>query len=394
MDSKTNLRVEVENSFYHQLDEKHQKEYRMLIKESEFMRKKRNEISEKIDKILDEYYVDCKALITTAIDRLHTVKDNADKIGNWQAYLGTQEYIVFCLGSLLKVLEYRGERRKKKECLRKEKEQELWQYTLALREINEIIQSWMFGEVQVEVDEKGLSIIELFGRNTERIVSAINFWDIKDNKDIVKQIECLDRGETYVSIQCYKETLESKIKEYFYTEDFQERYLEMKLYDWIRAYMYFKTIALENRGEIYISISSQKVKSDLRIEGFSSNEIDIILKQFRFSKEKKDLFDSFLIPDGEQIYFIPEIFDFIDPSRAMLSLFGDDESDEKKSQIANKGVAFENHISELVNEKKKINIQKNILANVGEEAYEVDIVFELDGILFFVSVRHSANIKI
>lgn len=387
IDSKTNLRVEVENSFYHQLDEKYQKEYRMLIKESEFMRKKRNEISEKIDKILDEYYVDCKALITTAIDRLHTVKDNADKIGNWQAYLGTQEYIVFCLGSLLKVLEYRGEKRKKKECLRKEKEQELWQYTLALREINEIIQSWMFGEVQVEVDEKGLSIIELFGRNTERIISAINFWDIKDNKDIVKQIECLDRGETYVSIQCYKETLESKIKEYFYTEDFQERYLEMKLYDWIRAYMYFKTIALENRGEIYISISSQKVKSDLRIEGFSSNEIDIILKQFRFSKEKKDLFDSFLIPDGEQIYFIPEIFDLIDPSRAMLSLFGDDESDEKKSQIANKGVAFENHISELVNEKKKINIQKNILANVGEEAYEVDIVFELDGILFFCECK-------
>lgn len=49
IDSKTNLRVEVENSFYHQLDEKYQKEYRMLIKESEFMRKKRNEISEKID---------------------------------------------------------------------------------------------------------------------------------------------------------------------------------------------------------------------------------------------------------------------------------------------------------------------------------------------------------
>lgn len=384
---KANLRVEVEGDFYPQLNEKYKKEYQMLIKESEFIRKKRNEISEKIDKILEEYYVDCKTLITTAIDRLHTIKDNADKIGNCQAYLGSQEYIVFGLGSLLKVLEYRDEKRKKKKYLRKEKKQELWQYTLALREINEIIQSWMFGEVQVEVDEKGLSIIELFGRNTERIISAINFWDIKDNKDIVKQIEYLDRGETYVSIQCYKETLESKIKEYFYTEDFQERYLEIKLYDWIRAYVYFKTIALDNREKKYISISIQKIKNDLSLEGFSLNDIDIILKCFSFSKKKKDLFDSFLIPDGEQVYFIPEIFDFIDPSRAMLSLFGDDESDEKKSQIANKGVAFENYISKLVNEKKKINIQKNILANVGVETYEVDIVFELDEILFFCECK-------
>ncbi len=158
-------------------------------------------------------------------------------------------------------------------------------------------------------------------------------------------------------------------------------------------HMYIKKMASGNREKTYISISSENIKNDLAKEGFSSKEIDIILECFIFSTKKKDLFDSFLIPDDNTIYFIPEIFDFIDPSRAMISLFGDSELDEQKSQIANKGVAFENYISELVKEKKRSIFKKIFWQTWARKLMRLMLYLSWMGHTFFVSVRHGTNIK-
>lgn len=335
---------------------------------------------------MEKYYIESEDLIRAAVRRLCFVDSNAEKIGNQQLYLGTKEYVVFCLGSLLKALFYQQEDCKiKKECISEEKLDELYDYVNMLREFNEIIQSWMYGEVEIEVDEKGISITELPGNNAERLVSVLNFWDIKDMKSLNAQLDFCKKGR--VSITSYRGMLKSKIREYFYTNDFQEKYLGLRLCDWITVYVYFEKIALRGREKTIIALPLKKIKFDLRLKGFDGNQIEIILNSFIFSKKSKDLFDAFLIKRGEVVYLIPPIYNFIDPSRCMMSLFG---GQEKDTEIATKGRSFETYIYSLL-KSARIKGYKNITANENGEKYEIDIVFELDNILFLCECKTQSQ---
>lgn len=165
--------------------------------------------------------------------------------------------------------------------------------------------------------------------------------------------------------------------------------MDLHLNDWIRIYTYFKAVALENEKTAFIKINIEELKSDLILKGFLIEQIETMMKHFVFSVQSKDLFDSFLIKYEEDVYFIPELYNFIDPSRAMISLLGG--QNDKKTGIEDKGKAFENHISTLLKNGKKIKIQRNISASEREESYEIDIVFELDNILFFCECKTQSQ---
>lgn len=371
------------------LGEKYIKKFHELEREAQFLRDKRNDISRYIDNILETYQIDYEILIATAVTYLRNIDNNFEKIEYIQKYLGTKEYVIFVLGDLIKAVTYsRRDNEKEKDRITFEKLQDLWQYALTLREFNEIIQSWMFGELEIIVDEEGISTIELPGKNTERLVSALNFWDIKDIKQIAKEIEALDNEED--NIITYQKILKSKLQEYFYTDDFHEEYLDLPLRDWIKIYTYFKRMALENAEEDFIKIDVEKLEAKLISNGFSTKQIEIIMNNFVFSIRARDLFDTFLIRHKKDIYFVPEVYNLIDASRAMLSLFGG--QNDKKTRIEDKGKAFEDHIRTLLSgDGNGIKIQKNIFANEREENYEIDIVFELDNIIFFCECKTQSQ---
>lgn len=362
-------------------------QYHKLEKEAKLLRDKRNEISLVIDDILMNYWIDYEDLITMAIGYLQNIDNNIEKIENIQQYNGTREYAIFVLGDLIKNLLYQKMNKEKLKHITLEKLQDLWVYALVLREFNEIIQSWMFGEVEIMVDEDGLSVVELKGKIIERLVSALSFWDIKDIKDMDKEIMAIYNKEN--PVVTYQKKLEAKVQEYFYTDNLKEKYMDLQLNEWINIYTYFKRMALENEKEKFIKIDIKKLKDDLISKGFLTEQIDTMMKCFVFSIKSKDLFDSFLIKYEEEVYFVPEIYNFIDASRGMLSLFGG--QNDKKTRIEDKGKAFENHISTLLKKGKGIKIQRNISANERGEGYEIDIVFKLDSILFFCECKTQSQ---
>lgn len=369
---KDELRKEVDCFIRSNMSEKNIKQYDMWKREAKYLRDKRNEISVKIDNILKNYRIDFEKIILFAVKKFDINKNDRIHIR-----IATKEYVIFCLGSLIKALMHMSIDNSAQEIITERKLESLWEYTFILREINEIIQSWMFGEVEIEVDETGVSITELKGRNSERIISSLSFWDIKDtNSNMAKYT----KGDILV----YEELLKNKVKEYFYTENFQEKYLGLKLCKWINIYKYFKFLAIENKEKAFIKLNMEYLRIALKIKGFSEDEIDIIEEHLIFSKKSRDLFDSFMIKEGREIYFIPSFYNFTDASRAMISLFGDD---KLNSGIGNKGISFENYINNLFACCGEMKVEKNILANAQGESYEIDLVFQLNHILFFCECK-------
>ena len=169
-----------------------------------------------------------------------------------------------------------------------------------------------------------------------------------------------------------------------YTEDFHEIYLGLKLCKWIDIYKYFKSFAIKNITKAFVKLNIEQLRNGLSEHGFSLEEINVIEKYLIFSKSSRDLFDSFMIKFENVIYFIPRFYNFIDASRAMISLFG---GDKPNSAIGNKGVAFEQYINNLLVYCKKMKVERNISANDQGESYEIDIVFQLDNILFFCECK-------
>lgn len=356
--------------------EKNIKQYEMWKKEAEYLRNKRSEISLRIDDIINNYYIDFDKLILFTVGKFGFINCNSKHI-----QIATQEHTVFCLGGLIKALMYQTENNDILNNIPEKELENLWELVFILREINEIIQSWMFGNVEIEVDETGISITELQGRNAERIISSLSFWDIKDIKDekYFKEASIEDDD-----LSVYEKTLKSKVQEYFYTENFQEIYLGLKLCKWIDIYKYFKSCAIKNKAKAFVKLNIEQLRNSLNENGFSEEEINIIEEHFIFSKSSRDLFDSFMIKHENTIYFIPQFYDFIDPSQAMISLFS---GGSLKSKIGNKGKSFENYISNLIKSNRNLKVEKNISANEKGEIYEIDLVFQLNDILFFCECK-------
>lgn len=297
--------------------------------------------------------------------------------------LSSQEYCIFVLGVLLKVLMYNDVSERKEDIISDREVYELFNYTFLYREINELIQSWMFGDVEIIKDEF-LEIKELPGNNQNRVISAISYWDIKGIKNLKAYINEFEKtGSWQDNLNVYCDTLKGNIKEDFYTQDFQEEYFGIPLYKWVNIYKLFADKAY-NINKPIIKYQRNELFSEISKLDFTPDKAEEILKRFVFQKNSKDLFDSFLIENKSELLFCPKIFLFIDGSKAMLSLMGKNEKDI--TNVEQKGKGFERHIFKII--KKQIQkLDCNIETNYRGEDYELDLVFLLDDDLFICECK-------
>ncbi len=130
--------------------------YRSLIREAEILKQKRKELENEIDVILENNYIVMDDLLEKVVEKLSILDNEAVK-----GYLFTvnKEYLIFSLGNILKSLLYiENEESKNKPKISKENLELLLQHFFVLREFNELILSWMYGNVEITLDEIGITI--------------------------------------------------------------------------------------------------------------------------------------------------------------------------------------------------------------------------------------------
>lgn len=365
------------------LNNKFVEKYNNMIHEASILNAKHVIINQEIYNMLDKWKINTERLITLVVHKWKNIDDNLELKEKQHLFIATKESLILTLGTLIKCINFYSSKNGALEGyeITEVELEKLLDAAFILREYNEIILSWMFGEIDLISDTEGIEVEEKPRTNMDRLVSAMNFFDIKDVKDLKSE---LANYENDCKITKYIQALEDKIREYFYTKDFKEKYLEIELKDWMAAYTFFAKESYKSHS-ILIRYKVSILVSKLESEGILYDTAKVLVELFIFTKESKDLYDSFLVEIDDDVALIPEIYLFIDPSRAMISLFG--KRDKTNASISQKGTCFEKHIHSLIKNIGNKKIEMNISANDQGEAYEVDIVFELENNLFFCECK-------
>lgn len=375
-------KVRIDNFVNSHFSEKNIKIYRNLKKEAFFLLEKRNVIEDKIYNILNKGEISYETLVYIVLAKMDNLSKNKDCCDEQKA--STREYYVMILGTLLKISMYsKDTNSKERNILSDEEHAELLDYTFMDREMNEIIQSWMFGDIKIEKDEF-LEIEELPGNNEDRVISGSNYWDIKEAKAIKAHLDEFEKtGSWKENLEVYNTRLEESVKEDFYTQDFKEEYLGIPLFKWMAVYKLFAEKSFKFKEPILKSKKDQLIE-EMCTKGLMLEEAEVVLKKIVFGKKSKDLYDSFLVEQDGELLFSPVQYLFIDNSKSMLSLFGKDEGANKK--VEKKGRNFEHHIYMLLKESFT-DIEHNISMNYKDKEYEIDVAFILDGDLFLCECK-------
>lgn len=241
----------------------------LLKKEAKLLADKRNQISYDLDQILIKYCINENILIDGAVALLDKIKEEFN-VSVAQQNISTKEYVVFSLGAILKALAHMQQ---KEGDIKQEVSSDIMQEILnkanLLREFNEMIMAWMFGNVLIIVDSDGMFIKEddkiiAESVNLQRVISGMHYFDVKDMKELKGEINRL-QGRNRVKV--YEEVLRNKVKEYFYSTHFQEKYLGIALELWIKMYTSFADLAYQNENSNYIVISKEQIESRLSTVG-------------------------------------------------------------------------------------------------------------------------------
>lgn len=358
------------------LGEKYLVKYKDLKKEAEYLHLKQQIISREIDEMIREYGLNEINLIKSTVSYMSYIRNNSQEYSNLHIKISSLEYCVFALGMLLKARLWKNEDNEKEgEIISMQSVSLLFYKVCALRELNEVIQSWMYGNTDLVVDDE-IQIQELYGRNYDRILSSLTYWDIKDIKTMKNELT--DKNEN----EKYREELKEKIVEYFYTKDFKEEFRGLSLEKWIIGYTILAKISRNNEN-LYIVQSKYEWISYLCDEELKEEEAKVFLNVLSFDKTSKDLFDCPFIQYKDNLILIPEIFLFIDGSRTMMSLFG---YNCVNDSLYKKGENFELYIMEMIKENN-INVIPNIKVNHENETYEIDLAMVLDKNLFVIECK-------
>lgn len=374
----------VEEFVSKKLSPKNQQLYKNLIKEANFLSNKRSKVNNDIEEMLVTGGISKMNVINYVIERIKEINQSAEDYNN--SIVATIEYWIYILGTLLKVMMYSAnEDSTNSIAFQEEKLEHLMKSTFIYREINEVIQSWMYGNVEICVDNDILNIKELPGLNQDRIVSALNCWDIKDANQVKVTLSEYERTGDWEERQSgYKELMCHNLKEYFFSKDLSEEYLGVELDKWVNIYSFFAKISYESSENIN-KFKRETLIKEISKEVCDQSKAEKVLNYFIFEKNSTDIFDSFLFEEKEELNFVPSIFLSIDPSRAMLSLFG--KRDNFDGGLNKKGISFERHILELVKEACIENVKENIKENYQGETYELDLVFMLGDNVFICECK-------
>ena len=349
------------------------KRFRRLSKEGDKLNKKRNQIKKDILKIK---MMDCSYL--NLMEKFNNqISMNSDKLSKTSSeyekeqYLVSSENIILGLGILLRDGFINGKSKHYQNADDKNLNDILILIQL-LNLVNDIIGNWIFGDVEVNTRLLNkLYINENHGIITDRIFSFLEYYNLNN----AKNLKDFDNGNEIIK---YSNSFREKLKEFFYSEDLTEEYLDLKLERWVSIYTYFYQLVINEKNVLKIDI--ENLKNDLLRNKFSVGEIETIFNHLVFGKNKNDLFSSFLIEYNNSILLLPSIIKMIEPLKSLMVLF------TNNNEIAKKGSKYEESIHKLLL-KYKLSAIKNVKTSSNGESYELDILLYIDNTLFVIECK-------
>ena len=349
------------------------KKFRRLSKEGNKLNKKRNQIKEDIFKIelMKCSYLDLverfNDQISINLDKLSEASSEYEQ----EQYLVSSENIILGLGTLLRD----GFKNNKSTCFQNTDDKnsnDLLVLIQLLNLVNDIIVNWMFGDVEVNTGLfNKLYIRENQGIITDRIFSFLEYYNLNN----AKNLKDFDNENEIIK---YSNSFREKLKEFFYSEDLTEEYLDIKLERWVSIYTYFYKLAINEKNVLKIEI--EKLKNDLLQNKFSEAEIEVIFKHLVFGQSKNDLFSSFLIEYNNFILLLPSLIKMIEPLKSVMVLF------TNNNEISKKGSKYEENIHNLLL-RYNLSAIKNVKTSSNGESYELDILLYIDDTLFVIECK-------
>lgn len=263
---------------------------------------------------------------------------------------------------------------KKNNIISNEKYMQLMQIMHIYNVFNDIIRNWIFGEVNVEYKYfNALYIDEKYGTISDRMVSMYEYISLNSIKVTKKLLEDIDNLSL---IDVYKKSLQDKVAEFFYTNDFQEKFIGITLEEWIKLYLFFYEFVYDK--DKIIKIDKQQLIKLLE-KKFNKHTISVALEAFTFSDKSNDLFSSFLIEQKEYYLIMPSVIKVMEPLKSMMSLF----TKHMNGGINEKGYSFEKSIRNILSSASpKAYIVSNLQTHHNGEGYELDVLMYLDNTLF------------
>lgn len=349
------------------------KKFRRFSREGDKLNKKRNQIKKDILKI---ELMKCSYL--NLLERFNDqISMNLDKLSEasseyeQEQYLVSNENIILGLGTLLRD----GFKNNKSTCFQNTDDKnsnDILVLIQLLNLVNDIIGNWMFGDVEVNTGLfNKLYIRENHGIITDRIFSFLEYYNLNN----AKNLKDFDNKNEIIK---YSNSFREKLKEFFYSEDLTEEYLDIKLERWVSIYTYFYKLAINEKNVLKIEI--EKLKNDLLQNKFSEAEIKAIFSHLVFGKSKNDLFSSFLIEYNNSILLLPSMIKMIEPLKSLMVLF------TNNNEISKKGSKYEENVYKLLL-KYNLSTIKNIKTSSNGESYELDILLYIDNTLFVIECK-------
>lgn len=363
----------IENWVVDNLSDNIYKKFRRFSKEGDKLNKKRNQIKKDILKI--------KLMKCSYLNLLenfnYQISMNLDKLSKevseheQEQYLVSSENTILGLGILLRD-DFFNRKSIYFQNTDDKKINDIIVLIQLLNLVNDIISNWMFGDVEVNtVLFNKLYIKENKGIITDRIFSFLEYYNLNN----AKNLKDFDNKNKIIK---YSNSFREKLKEFFYSEDLTEEYLDIKLERWVSIYTYFYELAINEKNVLKIGI--EKLKNDLLRNKFSEAEIQTIFNHLVFGKSKNDLFSSFLIEYNNSILLLPSMIKMIEPLKSLMVLF------TNNNEISKKGSKYEESIHKLLL-KYNLSTIKNVKTSSNGESYELDILLYIDNTLFIIECK-------
>lgn len=246
-----------------------------------------------------------------------------------------------------------------------------------------IIDLWTYSDIEFKIYDNQIHIKEIGDFSIKRLYALATYLDLKDFRGLLACNPNLDFDtkleKSDVKQNLYK-LLEKQVKEYFYTNNFEEEYDGIKLKQWMDAYWLLYELC-DKSDERIVVIS----KNELRELFFDKGLPEYLLKQLIFKTSSRDLYDSPLIEFEEVYVLLSSLVLHTDFSRTILSVISKNQQ-SKETGINQKGRNFEIHINSLA--KKQFSKQSGgIKQNINGETFEIDGIFFKDGTLVILEAK-------
>lgn len=254
----------------------------------------------------------------------------------------------------------------------------------------EIIDAWIYGNIDIEVDgvNSGLIIKETGEFNKRKLMCQMPFLELKGARSLFSSM--FSFGDVDRFIENNRRCVEKNISEYFYTDDFSQLYMNIELKEWIDAYwclfeLVVKPIFSNDETPTFISYSKKSIISMFEQKNMSTLTAEKIFSKMLFSKQSIDLYDSPLIEtEKDSIIIIPHLILAIDISRSLLSIFGS-KNDNIDSEIYKKGENFERYVQSLIEIQFPKTVTNEKRNRDGD--YELDLAFNIGNDVYLVEAK-------